>query len=33
MAIKAASKEARTVLDRWELAYNKESFIAGYASC
>ena len=29
IAIKAADKEARAVLDRWELAYNKESFYRG----
>ncbi|MBV9625347.1 MAG: hypothetical protein JOZ14_15355 [Acidobacteria bacterium] len=29
IAIKMANKEARTILDRWELAYNKESFYRG----
>lgn len=29
MAIQTASKQARAVLDRWELAYEKESFYRG----
>jgi hypothetical protein len=29
VAIKSASKEVRAVLNRWELAYNKENFYRG----
>ena len=29
VAIKIASKEAKAALDRWETAYNKESFYRG----
>jgi hypothetical protein len=29
VAIRSASKEVRAVLDRWELAYNKENFYRG----
>jgi len=29
VAIKTASKQARAVLDRWELAYSKEGFYRG----
>ena len=29
VAIKTASQQARAVLDRWELAYEKESFYRG----